>query len=159
MKRSNIQYHGPGQPIAQFEAVCVAEASARGYLADEDPAIRRSLAVGVLMGAHTYAHLPDESVRVYIALYTFFVTYIDDLATSQPEALREFVSRFVARQPQQLKVLDDFASFLLEVPRVHNDVACNIILINSLEFMSSYPIQYDVLGIPVSLVQRPLEGS
>ena len=79
------------------------------------------------MAATSYAHLSDGNVRIYIGLYTGFLTY----------AIREFVHRFVSRQRQQLKLLDDFAAFLLEMPRVHNTMACNIILSSSLDYISS----------------------
>ncbi|KAL5495979.1 hypothetical protein ACEPAH_3211 [Sanghuangporus vaninii] len=149
LKRCNIQYQGSEQTIAKFEALCIAEASARGYLGGDDAILRRSIGVGAAIGATGYAHLRDESVRIYIALYTGFMTYLDDVFVSYIDAIREFVPRFVARQPQQRKELDDFAALLLEMPRFHNAVACNIILTSTLDYVSSLLIQYDVLGVPV----------
>ncbi|KAL5480693.1 hypothetical protein ACEPAI_9633 [Sanghuangporus weigelae] len=149
LERCDIHYQGSEQPIAKFEALCIAEASARGYLLADDAVLRRSIGVGATIAATSYSHLRDESVRIYIALFTGFVTYLDDLFLSHIDAIREFVPRFVARQPQQLKVLDDFAALLLETSRFHNAVACNIILTSALDYVSSLLIQYDVLGVPM----------
>ncbi|OCB88524.1 hypothetical protein A7U60_g4339 [Sanghuangporus baumii] len=148
LKRCNIPYQGSEQPV-EFEAFCMAEASARGYPLEDDAVLRRSIGVGATMAATSYSHLRDERVRIYIALFTGFVTYLDDLFLSHIDAIREFASRFVARQPQQLKILDDFAALLLEMPRFHNAVACNIILTSTLDYLSSLLIQYDVLGVPM----------
>ncbi|KAL5496019.1 hypothetical protein ACEPAH_3112 [Sanghuangporus vaninii] len=158
LKRCNIQYQGSEQSIAKFEALCIAEASARGYLGGDDAVLRRSIVVGATMAAMSYSHLPDESARIYIALYISFTAYLDDLFISHIDAIREFVSRFVARQPQQLKVLDDFAALLLEIPRIYNAVACNIILTSTLDYVSSLLIQCDVLGVsmPTSATEYPM---
>ncbi|KAL5480713.1 hypothetical protein ACEPAI_9653 [Sanghuangporus weigelae] len=158
LKRCNMQYQGSEQPIANFEALCIAEASARGYLGGDDAVLRRSIVVGATMVVTAYAHLRDEGVKMYIALYTGFVVYLDDLFLSHIDAIREFVSRFVARQPQQLKVLDDFAALLLETPRFHDAVVCNIILTSTFDFLSSLLIQYDVLGVPMptSTMEYPM---
>ncbi|KAL5496021.1 hypothetical protein ACEPAH_3114 [Sanghuangporus vaninii] len=149
LKQCNIQYQGSEQSIAEFEALCIAEASARGYLGGDDAVLRRSIVVGATMAVTSYSHLPDESVRIYIALYSGFLVYLDDVFSSHIDAIREFVLRFVARQSQQLKVLDDFAALLLEIHRFHNAVACNIILTSTLDYLSSFLIQYDVLGVPM----------
>lgn len=151
VNRCDIQYRGVEQPIADLEALCIAEASARGYLRADDKALRRCIGVGAAMAATSYAHLSDGNVRIYIGLYTGFLTYLDDFFVSHIDAIREFVHRFVSRQRQQLKLLDDFAAFLLEMPRVHNPMACNIILSSTLDYVSSLLIQYDVLGISVSV--------
>ncbi|KAL5522399.1 hypothetical protein ACEPAG_8415 [Sanghuangporus baumii] len=149
LKRCDIHYEGSEQSIAKFEALCIAEASARGYILEDDAALRRTIGTGATIAATSYSHLRDESFKIYIALFTGFVAYLDDLFLSHIDAIREFVSRFVARQPQQIKVLDDFAALLLETPRFHNAVACNIILTSTLDYVSSLLIQYDVLGVPM----------
>ncbi|KAL5522421.1 hypothetical protein ACEPAG_8437 [Sanghuangporus baumii] len=149
LKRCNIQCQGSEQSIDKFEALCIAEASARGYLGGDDAILRRSIGVGATMAVTAYAHLRDEGVKIYITLYTGFVVYLDDLFVSHIDAIREFVSRFVARQPQQLKVLDDFAALLLETPRFYDAMVCNIILTSTFDFLSSLLIQYDVLGVPM----------
>lgn len=150
MKQCNIQYQRSEQPIADFEVFCIAEASARGYLGGDDDVLRRAIGVGATIAITGYSHLLDERVRIYIALYTGMVVYLDDVVLSHIDAIRAFVPRFVARQPQQLKTLDDFAALLLETPQLFNSVACNIILSSTLDFVSSLLIQTDVLGVSVS---------
>ncbi|KAL5496042.1 hypothetical protein ACEPAH_3135 [Sanghuangporus vaninii] len=149
LKRCDIHYQGCEQPIANFETLCVAAASARGYLGGDDSVFRRFIGLGATIAIASYSHLRDENVKIYIALYTAFIAYLDDHFLSQIDAIREFVSRFVACQPQQLKVLDDFAALLLEMPRFHNAVACNIILTSTFDYLSSLLIQTDVIGVPI----------
>ena len=151
LKRCDVNYQGSEKPIADMDALCISEASARGYLGGNDVILRRSIGVGATIAATGYSHLRDEDVQIYIALYTSFLTYLDDVVLSHIDAVREFVPRFVARQPQQLKALDDLAALLLEMPRFHNAVSCNIILTSTLDFVSSLLIQYDILGVPVSV--------
>ena len=107
--------------------------------------------VGATIAATSYCHLRSEGVKLYIALYTGFATYLDDMVVSHADAIRDFGSRFVACQPQRLKALDDFAALLREMPKYHNAMACNVVLTSTLDFVNSLLIQCDVLGVPVSV--------
>ena len=68
---------------------------------------RKHLDVGINIGFAAYQDTQEE-VQVAIALFTFCATMIDEAVTKDTSAIREFVPRFCAGQPQLHPILTRF---------------------------------------------------
>lgn len=132
----------------EFEAKCRKEAHDRGYLTVPEPFLQ----FGVSIAGIAYGHLPDERVKIYIALYTMLMGYLDDCSQREVEGIQHFSQRFMLNQPQEDKILDDIASLLHELPRHWGAVASNMILTASLEFFTSLLVDFETRGIQVSII-------
>ncbi|KAK0432603.1 uncharacterized protein EV420DRAFT_1755377, partial [Desarmillaria tabescens] len=105
-----------------LEDLCMKEAEHRGYALD---ALRPYLVTGLNITASAYHHLDDVNVKVYIAFYTTFAIYFDDVYPDDPDALVGvpiFTKHFASSEKQPNKMLDDFANILAEASQLFGEV-------------------------------------
>ena len=98
-----------------------------------------------------YSHLTNESIRIFIALYTAFLLYLDDIFQNNIQPLREFNERFVLKQSQENEVLNSFADLLLEMPELFTGVVFNIMINSTLNFVTGLLLEYETRGMAVKI--------
>ncbi|KAF5360314.1 hypothetical protein D9758_009124 [Tetrapyrgos nigripes] len=118
-----------------FEAACCNEITRRGYILES---LRPFLPGGVVMATTSYSHLEDVSARIYIALYTGYLIYLDDVFEHDVTAVEVFNDRFVSHRKQKDPVLDDFADLLRRAPKLWpNKVVSNLIITSTLNLVTA----------------------
>jgi len=103
------------------------------------------------MASTAYAHLESRSTRVFIALYTAFLTWVDDAYTRDVIGVDSFTERFVTGQKQANEGLDGLDRFLRETNLHYHGIQANVILTASLNFMTATILDFETQGMPVSL--------
>ena len=88
---------------------------------------------------------------MFIALYTAFVTWIDDTYVRDVIGVDSFNERFVAGRGQANEGLDGFDRLLREINLHYHGIQANVILTASLNFLTSTILDFETQGIPVSL--------
>ncbi len=74
----------PSVEDAALEDLCIKEGERRGYPLD---LLKPYLTVGLNIAASAYHHLANDDVKVYIAFFTAFATYLDDTYPDDPDTL------------------------------------------------------------------------
>ncbi|KAF8188986.1 isoprenoid synthase domain-containing protein [Pholiota molesta] len=142
-------------PYAQdLHDLCCAFATEHGYPMGTDPSepsLRLCMPRGVILASVSYGYIEDDATRIFISIYTAFITYIDDAYTEDSKGVSVFTEQFIRREKQLDPVLDGFASFLLSIPDYYGPVEGNIILATTLNFISSMILDIQTQGIKVSL--------
>ncbi|KAF8889652.1 isoprenoid synthase domain-containing protein [Infundibulicybe gibba] len=136
-----------------FENICYKEAHRRGYPVSEtleSHSIHPFLPGGVVMATTAYRHLTDQSTRIFIALYTAFLIYLDDVFRHDVSAISQFNDRFINQQPQGDAVLDSFANLLLECPQHFGRFASNMIVTSTLNLVTAMLLEYETCGMTLS---------
>ncbi|TFK66361.1 terpenoid synthase, partial [Pluteus cervinus] len=100
--------------------------------------------VGSCLINMAYGYLPDQSTQTFLALYTALLVYVDDAFFDDIDAIRYFHKRFITGQPQATPALDSLVKLLQEVPEHYDDLAANIILTSSLNFITAPVFDYDL---------------
>lgn len=142
-----------------FLNTCCEEAGRRGYPLDSFPAatsLRPFMVGGVVMATTAYAHLPLVRTRIFIAIYTAFLIYLDDVFQSRIDAVRGFNQRFIKKQPQGDAVLDAFAGFLHEFPAHFGLVASNIMVTATLNLVTALLLEQEMRNLTVRRIFRTL---
>ncbi|TFK39619.1 isoprenoid synthase domain-containing protein, partial [Crucibulum laeve] len=132
----------------EFESACWKRAMQRAYpMHDLGP----YMTVGITIAAQAYSHLPNEEAKIYIALYTTFMTYLDDSCQDEKgvQRIRAFCERFSQNLPQEDEVLDNFACLLRDLFRYWKPVIANMILTASLNFFTSLVLDYETRTLKV----------
>ena len=94
-----------------------------------------------------------QSTRIYIALYTAALIYLDDTFQQDIQGVSTFNERFVNNKPQEDPVLEGFG-VLLRTATLHFDhVPSNIILTSTLNLVTALSLEH---GMQKSLVSFPL---
>lgn len=103
------------------------------------------------MATTAYAHLPNESTRIFIALYTAFLIYLDDVFQKDVDRVSVFNDRFIQGQPQEDPVLDSFAALLHEIPNHYGRVVSNIMLTSTLNLVNALLLEHETQTMPVRI--------
>lgn len=130
----------------------VERAIARGYPMGTDPSvpsIRPFIPIGVSIAANSCAHLETET-RVFMALYTALVTFVDDMYADDSAGIRGFVERFSRGEKQANVVLDALVDILKEVPNHYEPVAASIIVMAALNLTNALALEYETRGMKVN---------
>lgn len=122
-----------------FHDACCYEARTKGYPMNIDPYIH----VGVVLSTTAYAHLGNKSTRILIALYTAFLTYLDNSFQYHMPHLYYFNQRFMLHQPQNDPILDGLTKLLYELPEHFGQVVSNTMMISTLNFMTTLLLEYE----------------
>ncbi|KAF8993452.1 hypothetical protein BDQ17DRAFT_1252929 [Cyathus striatus] len=103
------------------------------------------LRVGVDIAGTAYAHLKDKRVSRCIAIYTAFLTFLDDFCQTEEGIVfvSSFLGRFINNEPQEYNMLDDLAGALKEVNVYWRPITASLILAASLNFISSLYIDHE----------------
>lgn len=132
--------------------ICCQRAIEQGYPMSSD---RSELSLlpfipsGVIMSATAYTHIESEATRVFIALYTAFLVYVDDVYERDNRAVRVFIERFVRGEKQMESVLDGLARFLPEIADHYEPVVANIILTATLNLINASTLEFQTQGMKV----------
>ena len=136
-----------------FHDLCIQECKLKGYPIDKihgKNSIAKFIPCGVIMASTGYSHLKNQSTQVFIALYTAFVTWIDDTYSRDVIGVDSFNERFVTGQKQANAGLDGFDRLLRETNFHYHSVQSNVILTSSLNYVTSTIVDFETQGIPVS---------
>lgn len=157
LDRCNIPFHVTPYDH-QFHDACVEEAVRRGYPLDTPTArghtLRAFLPQGTVMSMTAYAHLEDEATRIYIALYTALLIYLDDVFKDDVETVSEFNEHFIQGQQQGNSVFDALADVLRETPQHFGLVVSNLIIAATLNLITALPLERESLSLNVSHLSR-----
>ena len=143
----------------RFHDLCCQRAIERGYPMGTDPSVpslRPFIPSGVIMAATAYAHLENEATRVFIALYTAFLVFVDDAYENDNAAVRVFTERFVRGEKQAEPLLDGMARVLQEISDHFEPVAAGIVLTGTLNFISSLTLDFQTQGMEVRFMSSSI---
>ncbi|KAF8993308.1 hypothetical protein BDQ17DRAFT_1368519 [Cyathus striatus] len=142
LNRCGIAYPRNVRVDPAFDEDCHAECLRRGY---DLNTLRPFLRVGIDIAGTAYTHLKDKKIPRYIAIYTAFLTFLDDSCQSEEGIVfvSTFLGRFVNNEPQEYKMLDDLASVLKEVNVYWRPITASLILSASLGFISSLFLDHE----------------
>ncbi|KAF8882389.1 isoprenoid synthase domain-containing protein [Infundibulicybe gibba] len=135
-----------------FHAACCREAHRKGYLVEDSRqnSLLSFLPGGVIMATTAYAHLTNQSTRIFIALYTGFLIYLDDVFQNDIDSVSCFNNNFIQRLPQKDPVLDGFASLLHEFPQHFGRLVSNIMITSTLNLVSALLLEFETRNMTVS---------
>ena len=139
--------------------LCIQECRLKSYPIDKAHgkiSILKYIPSGVIITSTAYAHIQSRSTQVFIAIYTAFVTWIDDTYTRDIVGIDDFNERFLAGQQQANAGLDGFARVLREINLYYHGVQANVILTSSLNFVTSAIVDFETQGMAVSFISNRL---
>ena len=152
LSRCNIPYYRT--PYDQdLHDLCIQECKLKGYPIDKSQgkaSILKYLASGVIVASTGYAHLKSRSTQVFIAIYTAFLTWIDDTYVQDVIGVDSFNERFVTGRQQANEGLDGLARLLRETNFYYHGIQANVILMATLNFITSTIMDFETQGMEVS---------
>ncbi|KAK7014300.1 isoprenoid synthase domain-containing protein [Favolaschia claudopus] len=86
-------------------------------------------------------HHHDFDTQLQIAKFTWFMIYIDDLASNMPSVLEDFQMKLLRRETPDHPVLQHFASHLLDMYKFWDSLAANGITSAALEFITGCALE------------------
>lgn len=96
-------------------------------------------------------HGHNPSVKKVIALFTFFMIYIDDMSSRRdPAPFASFQHLYHSNQPQLDPILDHFATFLRSFWDFYGAFSANAIVSSTLEFVNGCYLESLTAGMPVN---------
>ncbi|KAG8943206.1 hypothetical protein FRC04_003169 [Tulasnella sp. 424] len=107
-----------------------------------------------ILAETSYGHLPEPYLH-YAALYSCFFFYADDFAEKNPDRIKDFHIRFLRGQPQDDPVLDKYAEHLRNAYDMFPQVAANMIVSGSLEFLTATYIETTTKDLKLSIHATP----
>ena len=125
-----------------FHEACEVDAHCRGWSSATISSIRPFLPGGVIMATTAYAHLTSESTRIFVALYTAALIYLDDTFQHDIRGVSSFNERFMRNEAQEDGVLEGFASLLREAPDYFGCVPSNIIVTSTLNLVTALSLEH-----------------
>ena len=153
LSRCNIPYCRTPYDRDLYD-LCIQECKLKGYPIDKihgKASIAKYIPCGVIIASTGYAHLKSRSTQVFIALYTAFLTWIDDTYARDVIGADSFNERFVIGRKQANEGLDGLDRLLREINLHYHGIQANVILTASLNFVTSTILDFETQGMPVSL--------
>ncbi|TFK66368.1 terpenoid synthase [Pluteus cervinus] len=152
MNKCQVSFRAPEYDVELHNA-CWAELTRRGPLLESDKsrrALRRTIPTGVIIASAAFRHLPHQSTRVFIALFTALLVYIDDIFQYNIEDIKCFNERFVRHEPQGDALLDFYAQLCMEFQQHFNPFASKIMLTTSMDFVTAQLLEYSMEEMQLS---------
>ncbi|KAF8511697.1 isoprenoid synthase domain-containing protein [Gautieria morchelliformis] len=84
-----------------------------------------------------------------IALYTWYLFYVDDMAPKDPSPFCAFQQRFISGQPQLDPVLDALAGVLMRMWDLYDPLCANSIIAGTFEFVTINCLELDMKKLPL----------
>ncbi|RDB17351.1 hypothetical protein Hypma_001990 [Hypsizygus marmoreus] len=146
LRRCDMTYPTEVEKCKGFQVECMEEAVRRGYSMQGTNAILKVL---IPPGAEAaflfYPHLRDShhELLVLIGLYFALLFYLDDVFDHNYTAISEFNDRFVTNRPQRAKVLDHFATLILEMSYFYSGASANLVVSGSLNFVTGTLVEHE----------------
>lgn len=135
--------------------LCYKKGLERGYPVHASGSVAPYLSVGVNMAATAYAHLPDVDTRVWIALYTAFLTASDDLFAEDVAPVKVFFRRMLLGQQQEHAALDGMAEVLSDTAQHFDAIQDAIILTSSFNLVTALPVENLMTGVDLRPCAEP----
>lgn len=111
------------------------------------------LPTGVYMASNSYDHLKADVPRlIYVALFTTFVVFLDDLFKRDVESIALFGTRLMRGEKQGHPALDCLASLLNDTEMQFGRTVANIIVNDTLAFLNSLVLDYETQGLKVGFI-------
>lgn len=132
-----------------FHQQCCEDAARRRFPLEGDYNLRPFIPGGVSIATTAYAHIPDKSTRIWIALFTACAIYVDDRFLKDSHLISEFQERFICGNHQGDPALDAFASLLRETYVHYDPVAANFILTSTLNGITAIILEEDTKNMQV----------
>ncbi len=104
---------------------------------------------GIYMTTIAYGHVEEPYMRMYIAVYTAVLYYIEDIFGSEVTGLASFHSQFCSAESHGDAVLDFFASFLRSTYAHFDYVAANFIVTCTLNFITAMTLEHRTKDLKV----------
>ena len=104
------------------------------------------------MATTAYAHLPDQNMKLLIALWISCFIYVDDKFLQDSGPIYEFQDRFVRGMTQEDPMLEAFAGLTREISRrcfLHR-VAANLFVTSTLNGVTGTILEKEMRGVHVS---------
>ncbi|KAG8914391.1 hypothetical protein FRC01_004098 [Tulasnella sp. 417] len=144
------RYTQPNDALRQF-----LNAEIKSWNVPVDQKLLTKLTQSAAVLAETsYGHLPQPYLH-YAALYSCFFFYADDFAEKNPDRIKEFPLRFLRGQGQDDPVLDKYAEHLRNAYTMFPQVAANMIVSGSLEFLTATYIETTTKDLKLSSHATP----
>lgn len=151
----NIPYP-PIIPNIDLLEACYKDALRRGCSLEEERSVYPFIPGGVAMAATAYAHLEDMPTQIYIAMYTAFLIYLDDVFQHDVAEVSSFNQRFITNQPQGDPVLDAFAYLLLEMPERYGTLLSNMMITSTMKLVTALVLEKETSDMRVCSSLRQL---
>ncbi|KAF9031845.1 terpenoid synthase [Hymenopellis radicata] len=150
-------FKSPSYPMVELDPVlhdlCVQEVKLAGYDVEHPSMVfmfAKCLPGGIRMASTAYGHVEDMSRRIFVALYTGFVFYVEDAFTDDMTGLANFHVRFCSAEPHEDVVLDFFAKFFRGMHAYFEPMAANIILAAALNFVTAQFVEHRTKNLKLS---------
>jgi len=129
------------------------ECKLKGYPIDKAHgklSIIKCIPCGVIFASTSYGHLKNRSTQVFIAIYTAFLTWVDDTYVEDVRGVDIFNERFITGRDQVNEVLDGLARLLREINLHYYGIQADVILTASLNYITSIILDFETQGMTVS---------
>lgn len=149
-----MEYPAEVEESKDFQAACMDEAARRGYNMQGTNIIMKFL---IPPGAEAaflfYPHLRKRhhDLLILIGLYFAMLFYLDDAFERNYAAIAEFNDRFVTARPQRVKMLDHFATLILEMSYFYSGASANLIVSETLNFVTGTLVEHETRDVKVSV--------
>jgi len=132
-----------------FYNCCLEKMIERSWSEKAQRITRTFLPAGLAISRTAYAHLPNLSTRIFIALYTSVIFGLDDIYAEDKEKLSLLKTFTKALLSEQLKsygddLLDAVADLLRQIPGHFGDVEGGLVLSSTLRYLTSIVIDSEV---------------
>ena len=154
LSRCDLPYHRTPYDH-DLHDLCIQECKLKGYPIGKShgkASILRHIPCGVIMASTAYAHLKNRSTQVFIAMFTAYLIWMDDAYTQNVTGVDYFTARFVTGQQQATECLDGLARLLRETTLHYHGIQANLILMASLNFITSTILDFETQGMVVSFI-------
>ncbi|EJD37270.1 terpenoid synthase [Auricularia subglabra TFB-10046 SS5] len=135
----------------QFYQLCCDTALSKGYISEGWMCISPYLEVGAAIAQTAYPHLERTDTRVWIGIWTAFMTALDDCYVHLPDdAVTDFVLRMLSGERQPNPNLEHFATHLRELSQHVDGLRAAIILTSTFNWLASLQIDGVMLDKMIS---------